>query len=83
VKPFDGIANSLAAEATLKPKFFHFLEIKGRGLFIAILVDLVGIKTPIEFGSLFHSELESLLIGGDTVPQILNELDSFFSRKMC
>jgi hypothetical protein len=83
VKPLDGIANSLAAETTLKPKFFHFLEIKGRGLFIAILVDLVGIKTSVEFGSLFRSELERLLIGGDTVPQILNELDSFFSRKMC
>jgi hypothetical protein len=48
-----------------------------------VLVDLVGIKTPVEFGSLFRGEPERLLIGGDTVPQILNELDSFFSRKMC
>jgi hypothetical protein len=48
-----------------------------------VLIDLVGIKASVEFGSLFRSELERLLIGGDTVPQILNELDSFFSRKMC
>jgi len=34
-------------------------------------------------GLLFRGEPERLLIGGDTISQILNELDSIFSWKMC
>lgn len=63
-----GIANSLTAEATLKLKFFHLLETKARDLFILVLVDFVGVKTPVKFDLLLRGELERLLTCGNIVP---------------
>lgn len=42
------------------------------------LIILVGIETAVEFCLLLRGEPERLLIGGDTIPQILDEPDSLF-----
>jgi hypothetical protein len=48
----------------------------------SVLIDLVGVQTPVKFGLLFRGEPKCLLISGDTVPQVLYELDSLFDREL-
>ena len=39
-----------------------------------------SIQAPIKFGLLFRGEPERLLIDGDTIPQLFDELDLLFRR---
>ncbi len=47
-----------------------------------VLINLVGIKTPVEFIPLFGGKWQDLLVSSDAIPQILNKFDPIFDRKV-
>src|ERR1017187_8191683 len=47
----------------------------------AILVDLIGVETTVEFGPLLRRQSKRVLVRSDAVPQVFNKFYALIERK--
>jgi hypothetical protein len=59
----------------LRQKFSAYIRHRIAGQAAVVFIHLIRVQAPIKFSYLFNGESQRLLVGGNAVPQVFNQLD--------